>query len=145
MFTQPFIQAQLKENIKAPRHWPMWRELTGDRSIPHAKDQLCGNVSIWWRHHGVFVRYCLSPWSNLIDKKIGTCNIGNEIISKAVYNTCPTQSHTPWFCRHTGSSIEYEQRFLEVWFWFCKSSFGAPCLYSLECWHRYTCPEEMPL
>ena len=22
-FTQPFIQAQIKENIKAPRHWPV--------------------------------------------------------------------------------------------------------------------------
>ena len=24
LFTQPFIQAQIKENIKAPRHWPLW-------------------------------------------------------------------------------------------------------------------------
>ena len=23
-FTQPFILAQIKENIKAPRHWPFW-------------------------------------------------------------------------------------------------------------------------
>ena len=23
-FTQPFIQTQIKENIKAPRHWPLW-------------------------------------------------------------------------------------------------------------------------
>ena len=22
-FTQPFIQAQIKENIKVPRHWPL--------------------------------------------------------------------------------------------------------------------------
>ena len=22
LFTQPFIQAEIKENIKAPRHWP---------------------------------------------------------------------------------------------------------------------------
>ena len=22
--TQPYIQAQIKENIKAPRHWPLW-------------------------------------------------------------------------------------------------------------------------
>ena len=29
-----FIQAQIKENIKAPRHWPLWGEFTGDRS-PH--------------------------------------------------------------------------------------------------------------
>ena len=23
LFTQAFIQAQIKENIKAPRHWPL--------------------------------------------------------------------------------------------------------------------------
>ena len=38
-FTQPFIQAQMKENIKAPRHWPLWGEFTCDRSIPHTKSQ----------------------------------------------------------------------------------------------------------
>ena len=31
LFTQPFIQAQIKENIKAPRHWPLCGEFTGDR------------------------------------------------------------------------------------------------------------------
>ena len=24
LFTQPFIQTQIKANIKAPRHWPLW-------------------------------------------------------------------------------------------------------------------------
>ena len=32
-FTQPFIQAQMKENIKALRHWPLCGEFTGD--CPH--------------------------------------------------------------------------------------------------------------
>ena len=31
LFTQPFIQAQIKENIKAPRHWPLCGEFTGDQ------------------------------------------------------------------------------------------------------------------
>ena len=30
----PFIQAQIRENTKAPRHWPLWGEFTGDRWIP---------------------------------------------------------------------------------------------------------------
>ena len=30
------------ENIKAPRHWPLWGEFTGDRWIPHTKGQLRG-------------------------------------------------------------------------------------------------------
>ena len=28
-----------RENIKAPRHWPLCGELTGDRWIPHTKGQ----------------------------------------------------------------------------------------------------------
>ena len=30
LFTQPFIQAQTKENIKGPRHWPLWGVVIGD-------------------------------------------------------------------------------------------------------------------
>ena len=31
LFSQQFIQAQIKENIKAPRHWPLCGEFTADR------------------------------------------------------------------------------------------------------------------
>ena len=31
VFTQSFIQAQIKEKIKAPRHWPLCGEVTVDR------------------------------------------------------------------------------------------------------------------
>ena len=31
LFGQSFVQAQIKENIKAPRLWPLWWESTGDR------------------------------------------------------------------------------------------------------------------
>ena len=37
LLTQPFIQAQIKENIKAPRHWLLCGEFTGDRWIPPHK------------------------------------------------------------------------------------------------------------
>ena len=39
LFTQPFVQAQIKQNITAPRHWPLWGEFTGDRWIPRTKGQ----------------------------------------------------------------------------------------------------------
>ena len=39
LFTQLFIQAQIKENIKAPRHWPLWGEFTGDWWIAPTKGQ----------------------------------------------------------------------------------------------------------
>ena len=34
LFAQPFVQAQNKENIKAPRPWPLWGESTDDEWIP---------------------------------------------------------------------------------------------------------------
>ena len=37
--TQPFVQAQIKENIKAPRRWLVCGEFIGDRWIPRTKGQ----------------------------------------------------------------------------------------------------------
>ena len=34
-----FVQTQIKENIKATRHWPLWGELIGYRWIPRTKGQ----------------------------------------------------------------------------------------------------------
>ena len=34
VFNQPFIQAQIKENVKAPRHCPLCGEITDGRWIP---------------------------------------------------------------------------------------------------------------
>ena len=39
LFAQLFVEAQIKENFKAPRHWPLWEESTGDRWIPLTKGQ----------------------------------------------------------------------------------------------------------
>ena len=51
LFTQPFIQTQIKENIKAPRHWPLCVEFTGTGEFPAQMASNAENVSIWWRHH----------------------------------------------------------------------------------------------
>ena len=58
LFTQPFIQAQIKENIKAPRHRPLCGEFTGSRWFPRKGASYAKNVSIWWRHHEL--------WHNLL-------------------------------------------------------------------------------
>ena len=48
LFAHPFIQAQIKENIKAPRrHWPLW----GGSTVTSQRASNAENVSIWWRHH----------------------------------------------------------------------------------------------
>ena len=52
LFTQPFIQAQIIANIKAPRHWPLWRNLPVTGELVAQRASNAENVSIWWRHHG---------------------------------------------------------------------------------------------
>ena len=42
VFDQPCIQPQIKENIKAPRHWPLCGEFPGDRWIPCTNGQWRG-------------------------------------------------------------------------------------------------------
>ena len=39
LFTQPYIQMQITDNIKAPRHWPLCGEFIGDRWIPRTNGQ----------------------------------------------------------------------------------------------------------
>ena len=39
LFTEPFNRAQIKENNRAPRHWPLCGEFTDDRWIPRTKAQ----------------------------------------------------------------------------------------------------------
>ena len=46
-----------KKNSKAPCHWPLCGELTGDRWIPRIKGKWPEIFSIWWRHHGEWLIY----------------------------------------------------------------------------------------
>ena len=62
LFTQPFIQAQIKENIKAPRHWPLWGEFTGDREFHTQRASNAENVSIWWRRHVIVGSFHWDGW-----------------------------------------------------------------------------------
>ena len=39
LFDQPFIQEQIKGNVKAPRQWPLCLEFTCDRQIPRTNGQ----------------------------------------------------------------------------------------------------------
>ena len=51
LFIQSFIQTLIKENIKAPRHWPLCGEFTRTGEFPAQRASYAENVSIWWRHH----------------------------------------------------------------------------------------------
>ena len=54
------VYSHIKENIKAPRHWPLWGKFTGDRWIPIQRASNAENVSIWWRHHVLSI--CPFQW-----------------------------------------------------------------------------------
>ena len=57
LLIQSFIQTQIKENIKAPRHWPLWGEFTGTGEFSAQRASYAENVSIWWRHHDTLQLY----------------------------------------------------------------------------------------
>ena len=46
---------RIKENIRAPRHWPLCGKFTGTGEFPAQRASYAENVSIWWRHHIVLV------------------------------------------------------------------------------------------
>ena len=45
LFTQSFIRAQIKENIKVPRHWPLCGEFTGTGEFPAQRASNAENAS----------------------------------------------------------------------------------------------------
>ena len=68
LFTQPFIQTQIKENIKAPRHLPLPAQMASNAE----------NVSIWWRHHGNC--YCRDFW------RLSSITSGSVQLPESLYN-----------------------------------------------------------
>ena len=57
LFTQPFIPTQIKENSRAPRHWPLCGEFTGRRWIPRT---MASNAKML-PFHDVIMKYLWPP------------------------------------------------------------------------------------
>ena len=57
LFIQPFIQAQIKENIKAPRHWLCQRNSPVTVEFLAQRASNAENAFIWWRHHKHILTY----------------------------------------------------------------------------------------
>ena len=85
-------RAQIKENIKAPRHWPLCGEFTEDRWIPRTNGQLRGKcfhlmTSSWWRlwpseiwlflqqfiHNNDHQRLVVAPYKGPVTRKTFPC------------------------------------------------------------------------
>ena len=66
-FTQLFIQMQIKENIKAPRHWPLYGEFTGDRWIPRTKRPVTRKM---FPFDDVIMRFCFTMYMTHITSSL---------------------------------------------------------------------------
>ena len=86
VFAQLLVQAQIKENVKALRHWPLCGEFIGDRRIPRTKASNMEIVSIWWRHHECATKlFCISPvWNVCVYSSDDACGISSNLAKAQV-------------------------------------------------------------
>ena len=75
-FVQPYVETQIKENTKAPHHWPLWGESTGDRWSPsqrasyaeifvHLMTSSCYGITIVIDNWAFEVTILIAnPWTN---------------------------------------------------------------------------------
>ena len=75
LFTQPFIQAQIKENIKAPRHWPVTRKtFPFDDVITTAWKTPVSDVTTSWQ------------WLSFIGQAHGVVCCRQQLIKSLIYH-----------------------------------------------------------
>ena len=124
LFTQPFIQGQINENTKAPRHWPLCGEFT---EFPAQMASSVKNVSISWRHRMVINSFWRrSCWRS--DKASATCFWISD-----VFRSC-TNIPSPW-------PAVYTKTMPHVLFWSKLNALPsvhlqpAPCV-SYQVWRR---------
>ena len=83
VFTQSFVQTQIKENIKAPRHWPLCGEFpAGTGEFPAQMASNAENVSIWWRQHVKLTAYVTQTgYKGLAIAHVGNLDVIFQIVS----------------------------------------------------------------
>ena len=121
LFTQPFIQAQIKENIKALRHWPLCGNSTLTGDFLAQKSSNAENVSIWWRHHDKINLNAVSYPSR--SRYAIRCN-GSEsfastifypFLSKCATWTTDTESDKPVIKNDTAPSRNLDELLCPFW------------------------------
>ena len=106
LFAQSFIQAMIKENTKAPRHWLSEGKIPVNGGFAPQRASNAGNDSIWWRHHvfpdfgGVNVsvsnirkKMVDVPKENRFEKTCCSVNSENYIFLKPFPNTFVKTCH----------------------------------------------------
>ena len=84
LLTPSFIQAQMNENFKVPRHWPLWGEFTGHRWIP--------------LHKGTVTRKCFHLMTSSLRLKFTPHRV--LLVWWYIRNTMKT-----WFCSYAAHFV----------------------------------------
>ena len=112
LFTQPCIRTQIKENIKAPCHWPLCRKFTRDRWIPRTNGQLHGKclhlMTSSWDNGLVHVWWQANIWSNddlLSIKPVGANYDRILIETQKFLSTKMKQEISSIYCHPISSSL----------------------------------------
>ena len=91
LFTQLLVQARIKDNIKAPRHWPLRGECTGDQWVPLTKglrkmflfDDVIVISCIWpseWNHSIYQIHYTGATWALWRPESVATLLIVQQLL-----------------------------------------------------------------
>ena len=89
MVCSTVCSAQIKVNMKAPRHWPLQGNSPVTGEFPAQRASNAKTLSIWWRHHET--RFCCALHCRgyiiiLMDWWIHTCG------QSCFYGSCITES-----------------------------------------------------
>ena len=107
-----FVQAQINENIKAPHHWPLWVEFTGDRWIPLTKGQWRGKcftfmTSPCMRSVGIFHQiYARLRFASFRSGYLTLLKDRNELFAHAVQGCVSGSGTTVWSPQCQGNNPE---------------------------------------
>ena len=71
LFTQPFVQAQIKQNIKTPPRGHCKRNSPGTGEFLSQRASDAENVSTWWRHHATkYLSYISATLFQILPKYV---------------------------------------------------------------------------
>ena len=124
-----FIHAQIKENMKAPRHWPLCGELTGDRWIPHTKGQQRGKC--------FHLMTSSLKWTNKISSCDHQCIKCLKLRKLSINNLKQetTTVHRYYFVQYSQHCVRTSACMTHVDFWNIISyTMGRTLLWRLFCW-----------
>ena len=115
LLAQPFVQANIKENIKVPRHWPLWGESTTDQWIPLTQGQLrwkCFHLMTPCPHTpgiSVWQQYWASTNNNILHSvgivHIGCSNISHTLVGNKIVDYSDVVGASPDDAAPTTSSF----------------------------------------